>query len=157
MPYETAVGTSPVVVINNNLASAAAPVTVQQAAPFIMTYGSANNRAVAVNQDGSVNASGNGAKPGDVLVAYLIGSGPLDNPIATGAVASSSPLSREKLTTSVTVGGSTASVQFAGMTPGFAGLMQINFVMPDLGPGDYPMQVTIGGTASNQPLLTVSR
>jgi len=157
MPYETAVGTSSVVVINNTAASGAAPVTVRQAAPFILTYGSSNNRAIAVNPDGSVNASGKGAQPGDVLVAYLIGSGPLDNPIATGAAASSSPLSREKLTTAVTVGGSSASVQFAGMTPGYAGLMQINFVIPNLGPGDYPMQVAIGGAASNQPLLTVSR
>ena len=143
--------------MNNNAASAAAPVTVQLAAPFILRYGSASNRAIAVNPDTSVNASGNFAQPGDVLIAYMIGSGPLDNPIATGAAASSSPLSREKLTTTVTVGGSTASVQFAGMAPRFAGLMQINFMMPDLAPGDYPMQVTIGGTASNQPLLTVSR
>jgi adhesin/invasin len=142
-------------VVDNNVASAAAPVTVQQAAPFILTYG--NNRAVVVNQDGSVNASGNGDKPGDVLVGYLIGSGPLDNPIATGADAPSSPLSREKLTTTVSVGGANAPVQFAGMTPGFAGLVQINFVVPNLAPGDYPVQVAIGGVASNQPLITVSR
>jgi uncharacterized protein (TIGR03437 family) len=74
-----------------------------------------------------------------------------------GADASSSPLSREKLTTTVTVGGSNAGVQFAGMTPSFAGLMQINFVMPNLAPGDYPMQVTIGGAVSNQPLLSASK
>jgi hypothetical protein len=30
------------------------------------------------------------------------------------------------------------------------------FYDADLAPGDYPMQVTIGGAASNQPLLTVS-
>jgi adhesin/invasin len=155
IPYETALGTASVVVDNDNAASAAAPVTVQQAAPFILTYGS--NRAVVVNQDGSVNASGKGDRPGDVLVAYLIGSGPLDNPIATGADAPLSPLSREKLTTTVTVGGTNANVQFAGMTPGFAGLMQINFVMPNLAPGDFPIQVTIGGATSNQPLLTVSK
>jgi uncharacterized protein (TIGR03437 family) len=155
MPYEAALGAGSVVVVSNNAASVAAPVTVQQAAPSILTYGS--NRAVVVNQDGSVNASGNGAKPGDVLVAYLIGSGPLDNPIATGASAPSSPLSREKLTTSVFVGGSSATVQFAGMTPGFAGLVQVNFVVPNLAPGDYQMQVTIGSVASNQPLATVSR
>jgi adhesin/invasin len=155
MPYETALGTASVAVVSNGVASATAPVNVQQAAPFILTYGS--NRAVVVNQDGSVNASGNGAKPGDVLVAYLIGSGPLDNPIATGAFASSSPLSRETLLTTVTVGGSNATVQFAGMTPGFAGLVQVNFVMPNLAPGDYPMQDNIGTAASNQPLVTVSK
>jgi len=32
----------------------------------------------------------------------------------------------------------------------------MNFVVPNLQPGDYPMQVTIGGTVSNQPLVTVS-
>jgi uncharacterized protein (TIGR03437 family) len=155
MPYDTALGTASVVVVNNNAASAAAPVTVQQAAPFILTYDS--NRAVVVNQDGSVNASGNGAKTGDELVAYLIGSGPLDNAIATGAEAPSSPLSREQLVTTVSLGGSNATVKFAGMTPGFAGLMQVNFVIPSLAAGDYPIQVSIGGTASNQPLMTVSK
>jgi uncharacterized protein (TIGR03437 family) len=155
MPYETALGTASVVVVNNNVAGASAPVTVLQAAPFILTYGS--NRAVVVNQDNSVNASGNGAKPGDVLVAYLIGSGPLDNLIATGADASSSTLSREKLPTVVSVGSSNAVVQFAGMTPGFVGLVQVNFVLPKLVPGDYPIQITIGSAASNQPLLTVAQ
>ncbi|HEV2687219.1 MAG TPA: hypothetical protein VGV35_01655 [Bryobacteraceae bacterium] len=43
------------------------------------------------------------------------------------------------------------------MTPGFAGLVQINFVMPNLAPGDYPIQVAIGSAANNQPLLTVSK
>ena len=43
------------------------------------------------------------------------------------------------------------------MTPGFAGRVQINFVMPNLAPGDYPMQIAIGGAVSNQPLLTVSK
>jgi uncharacterized protein (TIGR03437 family) len=43
------------------------------------------------------------------------------------------------------------------MTPGFEGLMQLNFVLPNLAPGDYPMQVTIGGFKSNLPLVTVSK
>ena len=153
VPYETALGTASVVVLSNTTASAAAPMTVQQAAPSILTYG--NNRALVANQDNTLNAAANGATPGSALVAYLIGSGPLDNPIATGTAAPSSPLSREKLATTVSVGGSGATVQFAGMTPGFAGLVQINFAMPNLAPGDYPMQVIIGSAVSNRPLLTV--
>jgi uncharacterized protein (TIGR03437 family) len=155
IPYETGLGTASVVVVSNNTASASAPVTVQQAAPFILTYGS--NRAIVLNPNNSLNASGNGAKPASVLVAYLIGSGPLDNPIATGAPAPLLPLSQEKLNTRVLVNGSPAVVQFAGMAPGFVGLVQINFVTPNVAPGDYPMQVTIGSAASNQPLLTVSK
>jgi adhesin/invasin len=155
VPYETALGPTPVAVLSNQILSSSAPMMVQAAAPGILTYGS--NRAVVVNPDNTVNAAGNGARPGSVLVAYLIGSGPLDNPIPTGASAPGSPLSMEKLATTVSVGGSNATVQFAGMTPGFAGLVQINFVMLDLAPGDYPMQAAIGGAASNQALVTVSR
>jgi len=144
-------------VVAGSIASGAVSVTVQPAAPSILTYGDANNRAVVINPDGSVNAAANGAKPGSVMVGYLIGSGPLDNPIPTGAPAPLTPLSQEKLMTTVSVGGSTANVQFAGMAPGYVGLMQLNFVMPNIAPGDYPLQVTIGSAGSNQPLLTVSR
>lgn len=52
------------------------------------------------------------------------------------------PLSREKLATTVSVSGTSTVVQFAGMTPGYTGLMQVNFVMPGLAPGDYAMQVS---------------
>jgi uncharacterized protein (TIGR03437 family) len=155
LPYETVLGTASVVVVSNNTASAAVPVSVQQAAPFILTYG--NNRAVVINPDGSLNSSGNGAKPGSVLVAYLTGSGPLDHAIATGAAAPSSPLSSETLATTATVGNSPAAVQFAGMAPTYEGLMQVNLVVPNLSPGDYAMQVAIGGSASNRPLVTVSK
>jgi uncharacterized protein (TIGR03437 family) len=155
MPYEASVGTASVVVFNNGTASAAAPVSVQQAAPFLLTYGTANNRAIVVNPNGSLNGPSSGAKPGDVLVAYLTGSGPLDNAIATGAKGPLSPLSRETLPTTVTVGHSDAAMQFAGMSPGSVGLMQVNFVMPDVAGGDYPIQVSIGGAVSNQPLITV--
>ena len=66
----------------------------------------------------------------------------------TGSLAPASPLSQEKLATTVTVGSSTAAVKFAGMTPGFAGLMQVNFIVPNLLPGDYPLQVAIGSATS---------
>jgi uncharacterized protein (TIGR03437 family) len=156
MPYETALGTASVIV-SNGTNSPPASVTVQSAAPFILTYGNNNDRAVVVNPDGSINAPGNGSKPGSVLTAYLIGSGPLDNAIATGALAPSSPLSREKTTPIVTVGDVPATVQFAGMAPGFAGLMQLNFEVPNLTVGNYPLRVAIGAAVSNQPSISVSR
>jgi len=155
MPYEVAPGNASVVVVSNNVSSAAAPVTVQAAAPSILTYGT--NRAVVLNQDYTVNGPANPAKVGSFPMVYLIGGGPLDNPIATGALAPASPLARETLTTKVTVGGLTQTAVFAGMAPGFAGLVQVNFVVPNLATGDYPLEVTIGGAASNQPLLAVTQ
>jgi hypothetical protein len=54
----------------------------------------------------------------------------------------------------VTVGNSPARVQFGEMTPAFEGRMQVNFVMLNLAPGDYAMQVTIGNATSNHRCLT---
>jgi uncharacterized protein (TIGR03437 family) len=154
-PFETAIGTASIVVVSNGLTSAPAAMTVKDAAPTILSYGV--NRAIAINPDGSLNGPNSGARPGTVLLVYLIGSGPLDHPVATGAPSPSSPLSQETLLTTASIGGAVAQVQFAGMAPGFVGLVQVNLVVPDLAPGDYPLQVTIGGMGSNQQLLTVSR
>lgn len=150
----TALGTASVVVVSGNSTSTAS-LTVQQAVPSLLIYD--DNHAVVVNPDNSVNAPGNGAKPGSVVVAYLVGSGPLNNRIATGAAAPLSPLSEETLPTRVSVGSSTAIVQFVGMVPGFVGLVQVNFMVPDVPPGDYPIQVAIGDFTSNRPRMTVSQ
>jgi uncharacterized protein (TIGR03437 family) len=45
-------------------------------------------------------------------------------------------------------------MQFAGMAPGFTGLMQMNLVIPDVPAGEQQFQVTIGGVASN--ITTIS-
>lgn len=155
VPYSTAVGPATVVVTSNGASSVPAPVNVQVAAPSILTYG--NNRAVVENQDNSVNSASNCAAPGSYASVFLMGSGPLDNPIPTGGLASAQPLSAETLPTTLTVGGTPAPVIFAGMTPGFAGLVHVNFQVPVGAPGDLPLQVTIGGAASNQALFCVGR
>jgi hypothetical protein len=152
VPYITAAGTASVVVTVNGVAAPAAPVTVQAAAPNILTYGT--NRAVVQNQDYSVNSAKNAAAVGTVLTAYLIGSGPVTPALKGGEPAPSSPLSTETLTTTVSVGGVPASVYYAGLTPGFVGLMQVNFTVPKVAAGDHPMQVTIGTAASNSAIIT---
>ncbi|MBZ5622738.1 MAG: endo-1,4-beta-xylanase [Acidobacteriia bacterium] len=153
VPYSTAVGSATTAVISNGTSSGPAPMNVQAAAPSILIYRA--NRAVAQNQDGSTNSSSNCAAVGTYATAYLIGSGPLDNPIPTGAVAPTLPLSSETLTTTVTLGGTAAPLIFAGMTPTSVGLMQVDFQVPSLPAGDLPLQVTIGTAQSNQPLFCV--
>jgi uncharacterized protein (TIGR03437 family) len=139
--------------MHDGAASSSANITVQQATPFILTYG--QNRAIVENQDYSLNAASNPAVAGTFATAYLIGSGPVNPAVPDGVPASSMTLSWETLNTTVMVGASPANVQFAGMAPGFVGLVQINFQVPDLPAGDYPVQVTIGTTQSNAPLITL--
>ena len=152
MPYSVAPGPVLVQAKANGVAGSSASITVQQAAPSLLTYGA--NRAVVQNQDYTVNGPGNCVAPGSYLTAYLIGSGPLDNPVPAGAAAPQAPLSRETLATTALLGSVTAPVSFAGLTPGSVGLVQVNFQAPNLS-GDLPFSVQIGSFTSNQALVCV--
>jgi endo-1,4-beta-xylanase len=156
IPYSVPPGPALVQVSSNGVAGGSAGITVQQAAPSILTWVDAagNTRAIAQNQDYSLNSSTNCAAPGTYVTVYMMGSGPLNNAIASGAAALSSPLSKETLTTTATVGTTSAPVYFAGMTPTYVGLMQVNLEVPPVS-GDLPVQVNVGSFASNSALLCV--
>jgi adhesin/invasin len=57
----------------------------------------------------------------------------------------------------VQIGGANAQVQFAGLTPGFAGLFQVNVVVP---PGAatgnaVPVSITVAGQTSNVVTMAI--
>lgn len=154
VPYELAEGTTaPVIVTVNGVASLVANVSIVPAAPGIFQFG--DKRAVVQNADNSVNNVNNAAASGSYVVAYLTGAGNLDNPVATGAVAGSSPLSRPRQTVTATVNNLNAEIAFAGLTPGFIGLMQVNLKLPVLPAGNYPLVVTMNGQTSNAAMITI--
>ena len=53
------------------------------------------------------------------------------------------------------IGSAPATVTFAGLAPGYAGLYQVNVLVPALAAGDYPLRITAGGVASNTATVTV--
>jgi len=57
----------------------------------------------------------------------------------------------------VYVGGVRAKLHFAGLTPGYIGLGQANFEVPNLAPGDYELTLSIGDRLSNTPVLSIAR
>jgi uncharacterized protein (TIGR03437 family) len=56
----------------------------------------------------------------------------------------------------VTIGGQSADVLYAGLTPGSIGLAQANVVVPNVPGGDHPIVINVGGAASNAPLIGIS-
>ena len=155
MPEDVKPGVATVVVKNGSSTSNAVAIMVPAAGtPGIVVYG--DNRAVVINQDGSVNSPSTPAKVGDVLVAYFTGGGPVNasGPLASGA-ASPSGLSPVSGTYTVTVSGVAATANYVGLTPGSVGLYQANFVLPKVGTGDHRLVINISGQDSNNPFIAV--
>jgi len=153
VPFEIPPGDVIVQASLNGARSREANARISTAAPGIFQIG--GGRAAAQNQDATLNTQDNPAAQGTAIVVYLTGQGLLDNPVATGAPATADPLSRPQLPVSATIGGQEVTVLFLGLSPGFIGLAQANLVVPDLPPGDYPVVITIGGSASNAAIITI--
>jgi uncharacterized protein (TIGR03437 family) len=123
---------------------------------------------LAANPDGSLIAQhwedyslvspASPATPGDYLILYLVGMGQTDNPVASGAATPLAPLSQVTSPPVVTLGGVPATVLFAGLTPGWAGLYQVNIQVPNVtAGGNLTLTVSQGGVISNTALLPVQK
>lgn len=102
-----------------------------------------------------MNSASNAIKPGQYLTLWVIGQGLVDPPLVTGAAAPANPLSTPVAAVTATIGGQPVDIQFAGMAPGFTGLMQMNVTVPGALAGEQPLQVAIGGVASNITTISV--
>jgi uncharacterized protein (TIGR03437 family) len=91
---------------------------------------------------------GQAAAAGDAIVLYASGLGQVDADVDAGAAAPGNALA--KAAVGLTIGGRDAVVLFAGLAPGFAGLYQVNTVVPGgVTPGDaVPLVLTAAGQAS---------
>ncbi len=130
-----------------------ANITVKSAAPTLFTL--AQGRAAALNPDTSVNSSARPVAGGAVLSLYATGLGAVNPPVATGAAAGGNPPSSSTQGVTATIGGRAATVQFAGAAPGYAGLDQVNVIVPQMASGDYPVQIFVGSAASNTATISV--
>jgi len=155
VPWETAVGNADVVVSVNGKQSNTATVQVMAAGPGI--FSGAAGRAIIRNADGSLNAATNPAEEGTYVTAYVTGSGPLSSPAQDGMPAPSSPLIRSTSQVVATIGSATAQIQFAGLAPGFVGLVQVNILVPSgLSAGNYPLTISIDNQTSNSATITIA-
>jgi uncharacterized protein (TIGR03437 family) len=100
---------------------------------------------------------GTPARLGEAIVIYGTGLGPVSQTVAAGTPSPSSPLAATLSTVSVTVGGRAAQVLFAGLTPGFAGLYQVNAILAgDTPTGNaVPLVIQVDGRESNSVDIAV--
>ncbi len=134
VPSQTTAGLATITVTGSGATSQPISVGVAPVAPQIFTLTS--TRILALNQNGTVNGTASPAPAGSVVTIFLTGQGAMTSPAAS-------------------IGNVAAHLFYAGPAPQTAGLGQMNIIVPTLPPGDYPLQVTIGGVTSNTGLLAV--
>ena len=120
-------------------------VNVSQAAPgiFIAAVESGNRQVGAViNQDGTLNDLSTPARRGDVMTVYCTD---------LGAVQTQGILSVTVSTTTALLNSAELPVQYAGLTPGFIGLYQVNVSVPGgTTPGsNISLAIKVNGSVSN--------
>jgi minor extracellular serine protease Vpr len=122
-------------------------VPLQSTAPGFFLSG---NVAIAQDQNYNLVTASNPAVPGQAIVLYCNGLGPVNPQPPDGAPAPGSPnLANTATTPVVTIGGQSAQVLFSGLAPGFVGLYQVNVYVPSgLSAGNQPITIAIGGQTS---------
>jgi large repetitive protein len=117
-----------------------------------------NAHITAQHLNGTAVNSGSPGKPSEILVMYLVGLGATDPPVPSGMPASANPLSKVINQPTVTVDSLPSKVIFAGLTPNFVGLYQIDFQVPTgIHTGNVVVTVSQNGVDANPTLLAVSQ
>jgi uncharacterized protein (TIGR03437 family) len=109
---------------------------------------------------GQVVTPSNPASLGQALSLYYTGCGPLSEAVPVGAPAPLDHYVYATAQTSLSVGGASAQILFNGLAPGYAGLCQLNFVVPKIaGAGgnvtSSPVALTVASVPANQVVLAV--
>jgi uncharacterized protein (TIGR03437 family) len=156
-------GSVPISVITNcgtanEIATPAVNVTAAVAAPeflYFVANADGQNPVATIQQSGAyvgapgliAGASFSPAHAGDVLTSFGVGWGATSStePIGTIAAAAAEVTGSHTLM----LGGKTAEVTYAGLTPSFVGLYQVNFVVPSgLSSGNQPLTLKVNGEAT---------
>jgi uncharacterized protein (TIGR03437 family) len=128
--------------VRSPFGTATQTVNVSALAPAIFLLADGVTAAIE-NQDYSINSQSNPLTRGQTLVIYATGLG--------AVTAGAGGLSRTNTPVTVVVNGVELPVDFAGLTPGFVGLYQVNVTIPSETPPGSGLFLTLkqGGQASN--------
>ncbi len=147
VPFESSGATATIQVNNGGARSNEVIVPLAATSPSVYSYSDAESptRAIVTHPDGGLVTPARPTTPGGTVIMYVTGLGALNPPVESGAANGAPPL---KLVVDPNVriyfGGVLATnVGFIGGSPNFAGLNQINVVIPAVVVGNN-VPVSIG-------------
>ncbi len=146
-----------VVVRRGSVLSVPEPFTVAAAQPGIFTKNmQGTGQGIIMKSDQLTMAeAATPASRGEVIVIYCSGLGAVTPAVKEGEAATVA--ARTVNETTLTIGGVKAEVLYAGVTPGFAGLYQINATVPASVPvgNEVTVVATVAGQVSNTVTMAV--
>ena len=160
LPSPTPVGNATLTVTYNGQASAPRSfrVVTSSFGTFSLNQGGSGPGIITNFESPSlqpVNTALKAAKPGQTLILYGTGLGAL--PAGTADNGAAPALAINEKIVELYVGGRRANVAYAGRAPGFAGLDQINLVVPGGVEGcSIPVGIKIGNIVSNYTTIAIA-
>jgi uncharacterized protein (TIGR03437 family) len=170
VPSTAPTGTQPIVVTSGSNVSPNPPqfITISATAPGLYAPSQlligGNQYAGAVFPDfttwglppGAVTGlTSQRAKPGDNIILFGIGFGPVTTNLPAGQIAQGTGNTLPTGSFQISFDGTPATVNYAGLSPDSVGLYQFNVVVPNVAANDLtPVTFTLGGVAGTQTLYT---
>jgi uncharacterized protein (TIGR03437 family) len=159
VPYDVPLNTQfPMTVQRGSVLSVPEPLVVSDSQPGIFTVNQqgTGQGAILWSDLTTLAQPGTPAQAGDTVVIYCTGLGAVSPGVVSGAATPLSPLVNAVNSVTVTIGGQPAEVKFAGLTPGFAGLYQVNAVVPAGVSGNaVPVVLQVSGQTSTSVAMAV--
>ena len=140
VPYGVTGSTATVIASKSGTVSNSVVLPLQLTAPGVFSVsGSGTGLGAITHAAGAIVSTSNPARRGETVVVYASGLGAVTPAPIDGAIGSGSTLNA----VAVTIAGQTASVTFAGLSPSYPGLYQINVLIPSnlVGTGALPLAI----------------
>jgi len=165
IPFELAPNSRPNVVLRTTRPETATQtvavpqtITLATARPAIFTINQQlSGPGVILNEDVSLNSASHPAARGSLIQIFATGLGTTSPAVVSGQPAPSNPAATSTTSVQAQIGGQTATVQFAGLAPGYVGLYRVDVIVPaGVAPGNaVPLVLTQDGVPSNTVTLAI--
>lgn len=149
IPASLRAGQFEVQVVLNGTSGPRVPVRIRDAAPAF--FEAPEGFALSARADGSVILPDQPARPGDIVVTYATGLGATIPAQEYGQLAREAAPLRDAAQSKLVLGGreiAADDILYMGISPGFAGLYQINWKIPEWAGPDMEIRLTSSGFES---------
>jgi uncharacterized protein (TIGR03437 family) len=154
IPWQVGTDENAVISISNGIWSAGMNADILSSSPGIFEIDASHDGAI-LHSDFTLVSSTNPAVPGETVLIYATGLGPVTPAQANGAPASTSELATAA-NPQVKIGSQVTTVMWTGLAPGFVGLYQINAVVPTgANTGNNTITLQTPSATSNAAVIAV--